>query len=115
MKKVVLLIIILFSFAYVFTAHAGERELLSVVVENAADIISVTDVTDKNNAVVFVGDFIISYKATTEEVTVLVVDNTTNAVYEKSYSASSVEYEKLYAVLAYNAAYKKALMGQVRF
>lgn len=109
MKKV--LFILLFSSVCVFNVQAGEREIISLAVDSVRDIISVTDVNDKNKAVVFIGDFIISYKATTEEVTVLVVDNTTNAVYQQTYSADEAEYETISAVLAYKAAEKNILIN----
>lgn len=109
MKKV--LFILTISFVCIFNVQAKENKIISLAVDSVRDIVSVTDVTDKNKAVVFIGDFIISYEATTEEVTVLVVDNTTNAVYKQIYSADEAEYETISAVLAYKAAEKNILIN----
>lgn len=111
MKKVLFILTISISFTCIFNVQAKENKIISLVVDSVRDIISVTDVTDKNKAVVFIGDFIISYEATTEEVTVLVVDNTTNAVYKQTYSADEAEYETISAVLAYKAAEKNILIN----
>lgn len=109
MKKV--LFILTFSFACIFNVQAKENKIISLAVDSVRDIVSITDVVDTNNAVVFLGDFIISYKATTEDLTVLVVDNTTNAVYQQTYSADEAEYETISAVLAYKAAEKNILIN----
>lgn len=109
MKKILLILTI--SLICVFNAYAGEKEIISIAVDSVRDIVSITDVVDTNNAVVFVGDFIISYKVTTKEVTVLVVDNTTNIVYKQTYSADEAEYETILAVLTYKAAEKNILIN----
>lgn len=109
MKKV--LFILTISFVCIFNVQAKENKIISLAVDSVRDIVSITNVVDTNNAVVFVGDFIISYKATTEDVTVLVVDNTTNAVYQQTYSADEAEYETISAVLAYKAAEKNILIN----